>query len=341
MIRKVPKVERAARADEMLEMVALGGLGAGAPSQLSGGQRQRVALARALINQPSVLLLDEPLGALDLKLREQMQVELKAIQRRVGITFIYVTHDQGEALSMSDRIAVFNHGPHRADRPARPRSTSIRPPPSWPASSASPTSSTAPRLRPSPASPNPSRSARRRSSWQRRRIGASAPSAWPPTAPSTACSIWAPARATTSRLAKGGELTVIDQNRESPAADGWRHQGNPVRLIWQRDHIQHIGRAAGRAMMARGGGRRRTGDPGARSLLDLPLSAAAAGAAPAAGAAAAVARRHLSGLAVRAPGAEPRSISTISPAWSCTSRASRPMASCSRRPTSTSSRARS
>src|SRR5215510_9128452 len=110
MIRRVPKVERERLANEMLEMVALGGLAGRRPSQLSGGQRQRVALARALINQPSVLLLDEPLGALDLKLREQMQVELKAIQRQVGITFIYVTHDQGEALSMSDRVAVFNQG---------------------------------------------------------------------------------------------------------------------------------------------------------------------------------------------------------------------------------------
>jgi putative spermidine/putrescine transport system ATP-binding protein len=110
MIRKVPKAERQQRAEEMLGMVALAGFGGRKPSQLSGGQRQRVALARALVNRPSVLLLDEPLGALDLKLREQMQVELKAIQRRVGITFIYVTHDQGEALSMSDRVAVFNHG---------------------------------------------------------------------------------------------------------------------------------------------------------------------------------------------------------------------------------------
>jgi putative spermidine/putrescine transport system ATP-binding protein len=110
MIRKVAKAEREKRAEEMLAMVALTGFGKRKPSQLSGGQRQRVALARALVNHPSVLLLDEPLGALDLKLREQMQVELKAIQRRVGITFIYVTHDQGEALSMSDRVAVFNQG---------------------------------------------------------------------------------------------------------------------------------------------------------------------------------------------------------------------------------------
>jgi putative spermidine/putrescine transport system ATP-binding protein len=110
MIRKVKLEERRKRVDEMLDLVKLPGFGYRKPSQLSGGQRQRVALARALINHPKVLLLDEPLGALDLKLRQQMQVELKAIQQRVGITFIFVTHDQEEALTMSDRIAVFNLG---------------------------------------------------------------------------------------------------------------------------------------------------------------------------------------------------------------------------------------
>jgi putative spermidine/putrescine transport system ATP-binding protein len=110
MVRGVGAAERARRVGEMLAMVQLDGFGQRRPSELSGGQRQRVALARALINHPSVLLLDEPLGALDLKLREQMQLELKAIQRRVGITFVYVTHDQGEALSMGDRVAVFNRG---------------------------------------------------------------------------------------------------------------------------------------------------------------------------------------------------------------------------------------
>ena len=106
----VGKAERARRRDEALEMVRLPGYGERKPGELSGGQRQRVALARAIVNRPRVLLLDEPLGALDLKLREQMQSELKSIQGEVGITFVYVTHDQDEALTMSDRIAVFNGG---------------------------------------------------------------------------------------------------------------------------------------------------------------------------------------------------------------------------------------
>ena len=110
MVRKVAKAERLRRADELLAQVELAGVGDRRPAQLSGGQRQRVALARALISQPQVLLLDEPLGALDLKLREQMQSELKALQRRLGITFLFITHDQHEALSMSDRIGVFNKG---------------------------------------------------------------------------------------------------------------------------------------------------------------------------------------------------------------------------------------
>ncbi len=106
----VDKGERAKRRDEALEMVRLPDYADRKPGELSGGQRQRVALARAIVNRPRVLLLDEPLGALDLKLREQMQVELKTIQSEVGITFVYVTHDQDEALTMSDRIAVFNEG---------------------------------------------------------------------------------------------------------------------------------------------------------------------------------------------------------------------------------------
>ena len=110
MIAGQSKQARHKSAEEALELVALGGYGHRKPSELSGGQRQRVALARAIINKPKVLLLDEPLGALDLKLREQMQEELKVLQKQLGITFVFVTHDQGEALSMADRVAVFNNG---------------------------------------------------------------------------------------------------------------------------------------------------------------------------------------------------------------------------------------
>jgi putative spermidine/putrescine transport system ATP-binding protein len=109
-VARTGKAERAERRDEALEMVRLPGYADRKPGELSGGQRQRVALARAIVNRPKVLLLDEPLGALDLKLREEMQSELKTIQGEVGITFVYVTHDQDEALTMSDRIAVFNEG---------------------------------------------------------------------------------------------------------------------------------------------------------------------------------------------------------------------------------------
>jgi len=124
-VRGVDAATRKQRAREMLELVQLGMQGERRPTQLSGGQRQRVALARALINQPKVLLLDEPLGALDLKLREEMQIELKGLQRRLGITFVFVTHDQGEALSMADRVAVFNKG--KIEQLAAPRDLYTRP----------------------------------------------------------------------------------------------------------------------------------------------------------------------------------------------------------------------
>ena len=109
-VKGMSRRDRRARAEDVLERVRLPGLGDRKPVQLSGGQRQRVALARAIVNGPPVLLLDEPLGALDLKLRQEMQIFLKALQRDLGITFVYVTHDQEEALSMSDRLAVFNEG---------------------------------------------------------------------------------------------------------------------------------------------------------------------------------------------------------------------------------------
>lgn len=109
-VKRVPKAERMAKAEEMLAMVQLEGYGRRRPSELSGGQKQRVAIARAVVNQPKVLLLDEPLGALDYKLRKQMQLELKRLQKKLGITFIYITHDQEEAINMSDRIVVMHDG---------------------------------------------------------------------------------------------------------------------------------------------------------------------------------------------------------------------------------------
>jgi len=124
-VRGVAAAERRSRAAGMLELVQLGEFADRRPTQLSGGQKQRVALARALINRPKVLLLDEPLGALDLKLREEMQTELKGLQQRLGITFVFVTHDQGEALSMADRVAVFSGG--RIEQLDTPRALYMRP----------------------------------------------------------------------------------------------------------------------------------------------------------------------------------------------------------------------
>ncbi|WP_213992644.1 ABC transporter ATP-binding protein [Sodalis sp. dw_96] len=125
MVKGVGRGERMNRARAMLRLVELEEVHDRKPAHLSGGQRQRVALARALVNEPRVLLLDEPLGALDLKLREQMQGELKTLQRQLGITFIFVTHDQGEALSMSDRVAVFNRG--RIEQVDSPRQLYLKP----------------------------------------------------------------------------------------------------------------------------------------------------------------------------------------------------------------------
>ena len=124
-VRGVKPSERRKQALEVLELVRLEALAERSPAQLSGGQKQRVALARALVNRPKVLLLDEPLGALDLRLREEMQTELKSLQQRLGITFLYVTHDQGEALSMADRIAVFREG--RIEQLDTPRGLYVRP----------------------------------------------------------------------------------------------------------------------------------------------------------------------------------------------------------------------
>jgi putative spermidine/putrescine transport system ATP-binding protein len=124
-VKGVPRRQRAAQVEEVMRMVRLEGYGRRKPVQLSGGQRQRVALARSIVNRPKVLLLDEPLGALDLKLRQEMQIFLKALQQDLGMTFLYVTHDQEEALTMSDQVAVFNEG--RIEQVGAPREIYERP----------------------------------------------------------------------------------------------------------------------------------------------------------------------------------------------------------------------
>lgn len=240
MVKKVATAERKRRAGEALELVELGDLAARKPAQLSGGQRQRVALARALVNRPRVLLLDEPLGALDLKLRQQMQIELTAIQRQVGITFIYVTHDQEEALAMSDRIAVFNEG--RIEQIGRPSEIYEHPGTQFVAGFVGVSNllqgDAAARVAGSP-------QAFTIRPEKIRLLGADAP------APATGCSalgrianviyVGATTRFIVA-LEGGGNLTVIQQNLEESAADVTATVSRPVRLVWERRHNHYLGK---------------------------------------------------------------------------------------------------
>ena len=235
MVRKVPKAKRMKQAEEMLELVRLPGLSERKPSQLSGGQRQRVALARALINQPRVLLLDEPLGALDLKLRQQMQIELKTLQKRVGITFIYVTHDQEEALTMSDRLAVFNQG--KIEQIGSPADVYEHPMTPFVAGFVGVSNLVSPDI-------------------SRRITGLEKTFSIRPEKITLA-----PIEAIVTdnmyssdgtirdvvylglytrylvELDGGGDLVVIEQNLKTTSMDSLSARGNKVRLIWQRDHI--------------------------------------------------------------------------------------------------------
>ncbi len=238
MIRKVPAVERAKRVEQMLELVRLPGYAPRKPSQLSGGQRQRVALARALINRPRVLLLDEPLGALDLKLRQQMQVELKAIQKQVGITFVFVTHDQEEALTMSDRIAVFNHG--HVEQVGTPAELYEHPASAFVAGfvgvSNLVSGAVAQSIRGSP----------NMFSIRPEKIHLVEPGT---PVPEDSYSVQGRVRAVVYlgmytrfavELDGGGELTVVEQNLHTTSMEVLASQGRAVRLIWKRHHVSPI-----------------------------------------------------------------------------------------------------
>ena len=217
-------------------MVRLEGYDERKPSQLSGGQRQRVALARALVNRPRVLLLDEPLGALDLKLREEMQIELKAIQQQVGITFIYVTHDQEEALTMSDRLAVFNAGRieqlGHAGRGLRAAGDAVRGrlrrdvQPAHAARSRGRSSGATARSR-----SGPRRSASREPDAHGR--GRTRPAA---AGTSATSSTWVPTPATSWSWTPAARLVVTQQNLATTSTEALAQQGKAVRLVWKRQH---------------------------------------------------------------------------------------------------------
>ena len=240
MVKGVPKTERKIRAGEMLELVQLTGYADRKPAQLSGGQRQRVALARALINHPKVLLLDEPLGALDLKLRQQMQVELKAIQQRVGITFIFVTHDQEEALTMSDRIALFNEG--RIEQVGSPAEIYEHPATAFVAGFVG-TSNLV------------------RGEMSGRIIGRDVTFSIRPEKihlGDVNAEITSDSYSTDGvvrdviylglytrylvELADGGDLVVVEQNLKTTSMDVLKIKGKQVRLHWKKEHIREVGR---------------------------------------------------------------------------------------------------
>ncbi len=224
-VAKVDKAERASRRGEALEMVGLAGYDGRKPAELSGGQRQRVALARAIVNRPRVLLLDEPLGALDLKLRERLQIELKQIQQEVGITFLYVTHDQDEALTMSDRLAVFNEG--RIEQVGAPEDVYEHPANDFVAGFVG-TSNVIERggrtftVRPE----------------KLRLLEPGTPADGLETEPGTVQAVAYTGMLTRYRveLEKGGEVQVVRQNLEETSKEAHEQQGRPVLIGWRSEH---------------------------------------------------------------------------------------------------------
>jgi len=233
-VKGVSKDQRERRRDETLRMVRLDGFDRRKTSALSGGQRQRVALARALVNQPSVLLLDEPLGALDLKLRQQMQIELKSIQQRVGLTFIYVTHDQEEALTMSDRLAVFNAG--RVEQVGTPAEVYEQPDSAFVAGFVGTSNTLEPAVARSIAGTDATITVRPE------KIRLMAADATPDPGE---CTVTGHVRdviylgAVTRyavELDPGGELVVLQQNLHESSMSALQVRGRPVRLAWAKEH---------------------------------------------------------------------------------------------------------
>ena len=238
VVRKEPKAERQKRVGDMRDLIRLAGYEKRKPGQLSGGQRQRVALAKALVNRPRLLLLDEPLGALDLKLREEMQIELKAIQAEVGITFIYVTHDQEEALTMSDRIAVFNAG--RIEQIGAPAEMYERPATRFVAGFVG----TSNLISGDVAQAIIGRRGTFTVRPEKIHLGE-------PDAPSGGDEYAAPGRIRSVvylgsdtryhvALDAGTELVVTQQNLATSSTEALAQQGRAVRLVWKRQHMREI-----------------------------------------------------------------------------------------------------
>jgi putative spermidine/putrescine transport system ATP-binding protein len=225
-VKGMSRKDRRSRAEAMLEKVRLPGLGKRKPVQLSGGQRQRVALARAIVNGPPVLLLDEPLGALDLKLRQEMQIFLKALQRDLGITFVYVTHDQEEALTMSDRLAVFNEG--RIEQVGAPADVYEHPQTEFVAGFVGVS--------------NVLERGSRRFTIRPEKIRMSDDGAGPGE-PGTVREVVYVGMVTryVVDLDDGGQLVVVRQNLETSSQDALAERGKKVRLSWRPEHTYEIG----------------------------------------------------------------------------------------------------
>ena len=238
MVRKIPKAERVTRMTEALRMVRLEGYDKRRPAQLSGGQRQRVALARALVNRPRVLLLDEPLGALDLKLREDMQIELKEIQQQVGITFIYVTHDQVEALTMSDRMAVFNLG--RIEQVGSPADVYERPKTTFVAGFVGTSNLLKGETARAVIGSEATFTVRPEKIRLRQPSEEASPDEHSTLGRVREVVYLGPDTRYIVALDVGGELVVTQQNLQTSSMDALAAKGRPVRLSWKRQHVLRL-----------------------------------------------------------------------------------------------------